>query len=100
MENRYTQSELKSYEGRLYETYPLTWVVKEIGSSVPSVKRWEYQGIIPKTIFGKSHRFYSKNQIKLLKKVKTMLEKYSGKPLQLVKQKRQISDYLRRNWAK
>lgn len=100
MVDRYTEPELKEYDGRMYETYPLTWVVKEIGSSVPSIKRWEYQGLIPETIFGKSHRFYSKNQINLLKKVKAMLQKYAGKPGPLGRQKRQMKGYLQRNWTK
>lgn len=100
MVDRYTEPELKEYEGRMYEAYPLTWVVKEIGSSVPSIKRWEYQGLIPETIFGGSHRFYTKSQINLLKKVKAMLKKYAGKGGQLDKQKEQMRGYLQRNWIK
>jgi hypothetical protein len=99
MANRYDSPVLKEFEGKEYETYPLTWVVEEINSSVPSIKRWEYQGIIPETLFG-THRFYTKNQIKLLLKVKKMFETLGKRPAKLQKKKQDLVGYVQRNWRK
>lgn len=100
MVDRYIQAVIKDYDGKAYETFPLTWVANEIGSSVPTIKRWEYQGLIPEPIFESSHKFYTKHQISLLRKVKDMQDKYGHKPKQIMKKKAEMKGYLQRNWLK
>ena len=100
MVDRYVQAVIRDYNGKVYETYPLTWVAKEVGTSVPTIKRWEYQGLIPEPIFTGSHKFYTKYQVTLLRKVKAMQDKYGHKPKQILKKKSEMKGYLQRNWWK
>ena len=66
----------REWNGELIEVFRISTVAEMIGRSVQAIRKWEKNEIIPKPYFGRGHRVYTANQIKLLKKVAAFSDKY------------------------
>lgn len=69
----------REVEGELIEVFRISTVAGMIGRSVQAIRQWEKAGIIPKPIFGRGHRVYTRHQVALMHRVVAVSDRYRHK---------------------
>jgi len=77
--------------------YSISEAAKMIGRSIATIRSWERRKLIPKTVFEGTTRYYTKNQINLLKWMVDEGEKAPSKMLQYHAYMN-CSDVLKEKW--
>lgn len=71
---------MKPMNGEMVKAYRITDAGKMAGRSVQTIRNWEAQLTIPKPTIEKTHRYYTLNQISLLKELADLIDllRYEG----------------------
>lgn len=75
-----TSINTKEVNGRQQEVKRIGGVAKEIGRIDQVIRLWEVRGIIPKPTVKGVHRYYTLNQISLLKELVSVMDEVRYKP--------------------
>lgn len=85
--------------GTLVEAYRITEAGKMIGRSDQTIRDWEEKKVIPKPTVERSHRYYTLNQIRLMRDLAEMIDslRYEGRDV-LSSATRGMSQEIYNNW--
>lgn len=80
------------------KVYRISSVSLQIGVPVPVIRAWERKGIIPNPSFGRGHRVYTKNQVKLMKKIAACVVKFKADKKELKEKLINLKPFIYEQW--